>query len=508
MTSNQQSVFIKKIRDVISSSGVPFEFSSEVIKEAAEIESEFKWPSIGKRADLRGKTTFTLGSLEVAFSIERLEEDFVIGIHSADVANLFPVCSPLDEAAFSRGKSAVFPEKKHSMIPETIASRFCSLEEGEECFTVSVVLRVSEKGEIKSVDFLESVIKVTANCEPEEVEALLFNIDVSSVGFLRYKYYAVLEQLEYMFVAGANLKNARERRKAEEIDTAVRTFSRKGIRRNVVSVGFKKLSDPEMLVREIISAAGIAVAKALKKNNIPCPNRFRPPMSKEGKEKLRAFLKTVFIDTSAIDDENLVRETANKARGGRIEELILSKIKKLLPSATCSLESGYHCGIGSDDYVRFAYPADRYGDLCVQRLIKAIVSAERDKEPLNNEYLMLCASRAVLSVSENEPKVKALEKRVSDLYVLEYLSNNKNKNYEGTVWTVNENINENSVEVFLDNSCLGILKINSGTNSQSNLELKYGFVPGQRGVFRVSEIDMEKETAVFDFLGSPLEIRS
>ncbi len=482
MNANAQSAFLKKTRDIISSSGVPFEFSPEVIKEAADIESEFKWSFIGKRADLRGKTTFTLGSLEVAFSVERQDGDFILGIHSADVSKLFPLCSPLDEVAFLKGKSVILPEKKYPMIPESIASGFCSLEEGEECFTVSVFLKITESGKIKSVDFFESVIKVTANCEPEEVEALFFNIDVSSVGFLRYKYQAVLNQLEEMFLAGAILKSVRESRGAEEVDTAFRTFSKKGIRGNVVSVNFEKLSDPKRLVREVISAAGMEIAKFFKKEFVPCPNRFRPPMSKEGNDSLREFLKTICINTEDVKDENLVGFASNIAHGGKNEELILEKIKELLPSSSCSLEGGYHCGIASEHYVRFAYPASRYGDLCVQRLMKAVSTRNREMESLDMEYLNRCASRAVQAVCENEPKAKALENRISDLYALDFLSNNKNKNFEGTVWSVSKE----SVEICLDNSCKGILKS------------KGEFVPGQRCVFRISDIDWEKETAFFE----------
>ena len=329
---NQQSSLLIKAREAVASSKIPFDFSTEVIKEMAEIESEFKWPSIGKRMDLRGKTTFTLGSTEVAFSVERKKDDFILGIHTADVANLFAFGSAIDKSAFEKGKSAVLPGKVHPMIPEAISS-FCSLLEGEECFTVSVFVKVSPKGKVGSLKFAESVIKLTANCEPEEVEALLFDIDVSSVGFLRYKYQAVLSQLEDMFHAGAILKMARENRGAEDIDTAVRVFSRKGIRGDVVNVGFKKLSDPERLVREVISAAGVEISKFFSKNSVPCPHRNRPPMSREGNVKLREFLDTVCIDTKDVEDKNLVSFTIDKAHGDRNEEIILAKeyaIKQLL----------------------------------------------------------------------------------------------------------------------------------------------------------------------------------
>jgi len=482
MIMNQSSEFLMKIRNIVSGSGVSLSFSEEAIKETAQVESRSIWPFIGRRLDLRGKTTFTLGSMEVAFSVEKDGEDYILGVHSADVAELIPVGSALDKVAFSKGRSAFFPEKTYHMIPEPISDGLCALREGEESFTVSVFIRINGVGKVKSVKFAESVIKVTANCESKEVESLFFAIDVSSVGFLRYKYYSVLQQLENMFVAGAILKMARENRGAADIDTAIRTFSRKGIRGNITSVGFEKLSDPDRLVREIISAAGVEIAKFFDKHSIPCPYRRRAPMLKEDCKLLRAFLVSVCIDASKVSDKTLVSFAINVAHGNRNEELILAKVKELLPSAACSLEAGFHGGLGTKHYVRFAYPVSRYGDLAVQRLIKAIVNCGEDYSKLDTKYMEKCALLAVMSVNENEPKVKAVEKRISNLYTIEHLKNNSSKTYIGTVW----NVSEDGIEVCLDNSCKGFLKKGGD------------FVQGQRVILKVAEADLNKETVLFD----------
>ncbi len=482
MIVNQKSAFPMKLREVIASTGIPFSFPEEAIKESADIESEFKWPFIGKRLDLRGKTTFTIGSTEVAFSVEKENGDFILGIHSADVANLIPIDSSIDQTAFLKGRTVNFPEKKHFMIPESITTGFCSLREGEESFTVSVFMKTNAEGKVKSIKFAESVIKVTANCESKEIEALLFNIDVSSVGFLRYKYYSVLKQLEQMFIAGANLKMARQNRGAEDIDTAVRTFCKKGIRGNITNVSFEKLSDPDRLVREIISAAGVEIAKFFNKHGVPCPYRHRDSISKSGIKELREFLSSVCIDASKISDKKLISFAVDSAHGDKNEELILAKVKELLPPLVSSLEPKYHGGIGAKHYVRFAYPASRYSDLSAQRLIKAAVSCEGDFSKADSEYLLRCAKRAVLSVSKYEPVAKEAEKRVSDLYALDFLASNKGKTYEGTIWSVSEK----DVEICLDNSCRGFLK---GEGD---------FSVGQRLLLKVSEADLDSETVFFE----------
>ncbi len=484
MIMNQNSEFLMKIRNIVFGSGVSLSFSEEAIKETSQIESRSKWPFIGRRLDLRSKTSFTLGSMEVAFSVEKDGEDFILCVHSADVAELIPVGSALDKVAFSKGRSVFFPEKTYHMIPEPISVGLCSLREGEESFTVSVIMRINNSGKVKSIKFAESVIKVTANCESKEVESLFFAMDISSVGFLRYKYYSVLEQLENMFVAGAILKMARENRGATDIDTAIRTFSRKGIRGNIKSVGFEKLSDPDRLVREIISAMGVEIAKYFDKRSIPCPYRRRAPMAREDCKRLRSFLLSVCVDAAKVSDKTLAAFAANVAHGNRSEEFILAKVKELLPASECSLEAGYHGGLGTKHYVRFAYPVSRYGDLAVQRLIKVIANSGDALSEADMKYMEKCALLAVMSVNENEPKIKAVEKRISDLYVLDHMKNNSSKTYMGTVW----NVSEDGIEVCLDNSCKGFLKKG------------YAFAQGQRLILKVAEIDLDKELVLFDVL--------
>ena len=277
---------------------------------------------------------------------------------------------------------------------------------------------------------------------------MFFDIDVSSVGFLRYKYYPVLSDLENMFAVGAILKKARQDRGAPEVDPAVRTFSRTGIRGNVVNVNFEKLSDPDRLSREIISAAGVEIARIFKKHSIPCPYRHRANMSANGMKQLRNFLKSVCLNVDDVKDTDLISFAVDSAHGGKNEELILAKIKELLPPTTCSLEAKRHGGIASNYYVRFAYPVSRYSDLAVQRLIKTYISCNGEFSEAQMSHMEKCAERAVKAVNENEAKVKKAQWRMSDLYALEYLNNNSSKIFGGTVWNVEEGV----AIICLDNS--------------------------------------------------------
>jgi exoribonuclease R len=158
----------------------------------------------------------------------------------------------------------------------------------------------------------------------------------------------------------------------------------------------------------------------------------------------------------------------------------------LLPAVGCDLTPSYHCGIASGYYTRFAYPASRYGDLCVQRIIKAVSACGDDLSALDLDSLLAIATKAKESVIKNEARVKELEIKVSDLYTLELLNNSRNKIFAGTIWSSDNN----QTEVLLDNGCKGCIG--------EIWAKKQDYVPGQRLNFRVYNVLWEKEMVVFE----------
>ena len=89
--------------------GLPFDFPSEVKKEASSMSEGITKEEISKRRDFRDRCTFTIypddaKDFDDAISV-RNELDFVeIGVHIADVSHFVKAGSALDREALKRGR--------------------------------------------------------------------------------------------------------------------------------------------------------------------------------------------------------------------------------------------------------------------------------------------------------------------------------------------------------------------------------------------------------------------
>lgn len=89
-----------------------------------------------ERLDLRSWSTMTIDGadakdLDDAISIARYEnDDFLLGVHIADVAEYVEEGSELDREAYLRGTSIYTPGRVIPMLPEILSNDRCSLHPG------------------------------------------------------------------------------------------------------------------------------------------------------------------------------------------------------------------------------------------------------------------------------------------------------------------------------------------------------------------------------------------
>src|SRR4029453_2008175 len=81
--------------------------------------------------------------------------------------------SPLDQEAYLRGTSVYFPDRVVPMLPHALSSNICSLVEGEDRLTQTVVLDLDAKGAVKKAEFHDGVIKSAARMTYQHVQAIV-----------------------------------------------------------------------------------------------------------------------------------------------------------------------------------------------------------------------------------------------------------------------------------------------------------------------------------------------
>ena len=151
-------------------------FPPEVEAEAEEVIKEGFSPE-GRR-DLREIFLLTIDGPETrdfddALSLEREGENFLVGIHIADVAAFVSRDSRLFKEALRRGTTLYLPERTIPMLPPRLSEGAASLVAGEDRPALSFLVRLSAAGEILSFEIVRSMVRVKERLTYEEAEARL-----------------------------------------------------------------------------------------------------------------------------------------------------------------------------------------------------------------------------------------------------------------------------------------------------------------------------------------------
>ena len=167
------------LKVVMAKYGLPDAFPAEVEAEAARVPRRWEPEDFAGRTDFRNWTTVTVDpetarDHDDAISLDRLPNGhWLLAVHIADVAHYVREGSALDQEAYLRGTSVYFPDRVVPMLPHALSSHICSLVEGQDRLTQSVVLELDAKAHVKRVEFHDGVIKSAARMSYQQVQAIV-----------------------------------------------------------------------------------------------------------------------------------------------------------------------------------------------------------------------------------------------------------------------------------------------------------------------------------------------
>ncbi|MBI5558773.1 MAG: RNB domain-containing ribonuclease [Deltaproteobacteria bacterium] len=132
----------------------------------------------GDRLDLRDLPLMTIDGeftrdFDDALHVERKGEDFLVGIHIADVSAFIKPGDELFLSARKRGTSIYFPDRQIPMLPKILSEGACSLIEGENRPGLSFLVHLTARGEVVDFKVTRSVVRVKRRISYSQAEKLL-----------------------------------------------------------------------------------------------------------------------------------------------------------------------------------------------------------------------------------------------------------------------------------------------------------------------------------------------
>ncbi len=134
-------------------------------------------PFAAGRRDLRDLPLMTIDGpatldFDDALSLVPHGENFVLGIHIADVGHFVAKGDPVDQEAMGRASSIYMPDQRISMLPAALALGACSLKAGEDRPAVSTLVRVTPHGRILDFEIVPSLIRVSRQLTYQDVDEM------------------------------------------------------------------------------------------------------------------------------------------------------------------------------------------------------------------------------------------------------------------------------------------------------------------------------------------------
>lgn len=368
---------------------LPQDFPEKAIAATAKLPSaRLPAAEIKSRLDLKDKLTFSIESesnlantswIENAFSLEKKESgNWQLGIHIADVAYYIEQDTILDRIARKRGIAVNLRKKVLPLFPEKV-SKLCSLIPEKSRLTISVMITLDPQGNIVEYKIAPTVISVDHQLTYQETQALIG--EEKKPGKKMAPLLPVLQDL--FFSLSPLIKAQRLQRGGLEISTPeIHSLYKDEGRIGAIS-GVSTMPVRSMLT-ELTILAGKVVAEHLQALEIPGVYCTQAEPDVEELEDLIKLGSNLGLEldpsvgeTVTPQDYQRLTEQFNTSSAVMVLNYLLQTTFKPVKYLT---QPGKHFGLAYEDgYTHCISPGQRYVDLVIQRILKAVFEHGRDR---------------------------------------------------------------------------------------------------------------------------------
>ncbi len=425
---------------IIKENNLPSKFPEQVIQEAKKIDSKVDKNDIPNRVDFRGKEIFTIDGedakdLDDAVRVEKLENgNYKLEVHIADVSYYVKENSLLDEEALLRGTSIYMLGRVIPMLPRELSNGICSLNAGEDRFTLSCIMEINDKGNVLSSEIVKGIINVTERMSYTDVQAILDGTNEK----ITKRYNNYIEQFRLMEELALILKNKRMEQGYLNLDIPESKIDL-NIDGKVINVSQYETTFAHEIIEQFMLTANEVIAERFFWLEAPFIYRVHENPDIEKIQELNKFLYNFGLKIKANKDNIYPKEFVKileEVKGKDEEKVVSNLILRTLKVARYEAENKGHFGIASKYYCHFTSPIRRYPDLFIHRIISKYLEENYDVQEKWIELHRIQAEERARQSSEREKIATKVEREAEDLKKAEYMEDKIGNEYEGIISSV------------------------------------------------------------------------
>ena len=419
---------------------LPAKFPEQVVEEARKCGNEIDKEDIKNRVDLRDKIIFTIDGedakdLDDAVRVEKLENgNYKLDVHIADVSYYVKEDSLLDREALIRGTSIYMLGRVIPMLPRELSNGICSLNAGEDRFTLSCSMEIDNKGKVISSEVYKGIINVTERMNYTDVQKILDGTDEKVL----QKYSKYIQEFKNMEELANILKTRRLENGYLNLDIPESKIDL-DIDGYVTNISRYETTFAHEIIEQFMLTANETVAEKFFWLDAPFIYRVHEKPDIEKVQELNRFLWNFGLNIKANKDNIYPKEFSKvleEIKGKEEEKVISTLILRTLKVARYEAENQGHFGIASKYYCHFTSPIRRYPDLFIHRIISKYLEYNYvvDDEFIE-KYKEEAENRANQS-SEREKIATLVEREAEDIKKAEYMESRIGEEYEGIVSSI------------------------------------------------------------------------
>ena len=380
-----------------------------------------------KDNDFRNLITFTIDpetckDMDDAISIEKLDNGYRLYVHIADVSHYVKPGTKTFKEASIRTTSRYPANYCIPMLPTKLSNDICSLNQGVDRLTKTVVMDIDNNGMVISYDIVNSIINSNKKMTYQNVNEVLEDVNCHP----DYKPY--IESLNILKELSDKLDIDRVKRGNIRLSSIENKFefnnddSVKNVSRDDHGVSGTIIENCMLLANEHVALTAL---------NFDLPFVYRvhlkPEISKLENLKLELKQAHKFMHVlERADNPRTFQKIYNSIiKGLSSEEVIyISRLfLRAMTSARYDVKNQGHFALALNQYATFTSPIRRFPDLLNHLTIEAYIKG--DIESMNNLFNAYVEYSETCSISERD--TKDFENSVDTMLLKEYIDNIDNE---------------------------------------------------------------------------------